>query len=1081
MNRKINIVIIFLILTLSEVVTAQTKWEWISGGTPNSNIVKCKLLDQQLGYAIDLSGLIFKTTDGGASFKLQHLNSQITVSDFCFVDSLNGWVTGQTGELLKTTNGGQDWQNLTGVKYHSYYGVSFVNRDIGWLLHENNLLKSTNGGRTWEAKYTQNNISTGEIHALNINTTFFINNNTFFTSKDGGANWSSLNFPVSTILKKIRFINETTGWISFTRTGNEDSSGIMKTTNGGRTWEVLSVNRLFSQCSDICFKDSLNGMAAIKDGIILQTNDGGIHWAESYTISNRYFRAVSLSGSTAIACGPSGLIVRTNNSGVSWERVLPQPTTDYNSIKFFDGNTGLIVGSAGKLLRTSDAGRSWLNINSGTTAYLNSISLLSSGHGWISGSNGTLLMTNDKGATWQNLNTGVNNNLTSVCFTSPTTGWVTTADGNILNTTDGGLNWITQLTLPYKNLLSVYFINSQKGWVSGYRIICRTTNGGRNWVYSNVSTVNELYSISFCDDRNGIAAGNTGYVLRTTDGGGTWAQTTMPGSYSLRSVHYETPSEVWLTGESGHIYTSTDGGQNWVSYVTNLEANINSLSMAENYGYAVGTLGTILKAKMNEIVVSSPKANEELPVGYSRRINWFSSSTAFVNIDYSTDGGLTWINIASRYPANLKTYPWIIPNTPSDNCFIRVQDADNTALSDTLNGAFSIVMPKLKLLKPIGNELWPKMVRDEISWKAIGSSKINILLTRNNGISWTTIASNYPAGAEAYSIDFSNYDTSSFCRIKLVDVEESAVVDSSANLFRISPQIPLNVVVFNPINGTINVLQPFVIQWYNVLNAEWYELLISGNADFSTIEVRDTSIRTNGFRCPLLQHYKTYYWKIRACNISGAGPYRNGFFSTALITIPAPTNLTATRTVPGTVELNWQDNSSNEEIFSIYRKNGPANSSEPFTYLNSMIANVTSCTDGTLSDTATYSYVVYGKNQNIFSQASNTVTVYPPAAIGEGKEIPKDFELYQNYPNPFNPVTTIRYGVPYGAFVTLEVYDALGRRVAAPVNENKEAGYYNLNFSSSLLSSGVYVCVLTSVSSERNQPVKKIKKMTYLR
>ena len=68
-----------------------------------------------------------------------------------------------------------------------------------------------------------------------------------------------------------------------------------------------------------------------------------------------------------------------------------------------------------------------------------------------------------------------------------------------------------------------------------------------------------------------------------------------------------------------------------------------------------------------------------------------------------------------------------------------------------------------------------------------------------------------------------------------------------------------------------------------------------------------------------------------------------------------------------------------------------------------------------------------------------------------------NFDLSQNYPNPFNPSTTIKYQIPKNGFVSLKVYDILGKVVATLVNEEKVAGIYELNFNASSLASGVYL------------------------
>ncbi len=71
---------------------------------------------------------------------------------------------------------------------------------------------------------------------------------------------------------------------------------------------------------------------------------------------------------------------------------------------------------------------------------------------------------------------------------------------------------------------------------------------------------------------------------------------------------------------------------------------------------------------------------------------------------------------------------------------------------------------------------------------------------------------------------------------------------------------------------------------------------------------------------------------------------------------------------------------------------------------------------------------------------------------------PKEFLLQQNYPNPFNPSTSIQYAISSTQFVTLKVYDLLGREVATLVNEEKPAGSYNVEFTINnlQLSTGIY-------------------------
>jgi hypothetical protein len=88
----------------------------------------------------------------------------------------------------------------------------------------------------------------------------------------------------------------------------------------------------------------------------------------------------------------------------------------------------------------------------------------------------------------------------------------------------------------------------------------------------------------------------------------------------------------------------------------------------------------------------------------------------------------------------------------------------------------------------------------------------------------------------------------------------------------------------------------------------------------------------------------------------------------------------------------------------------------------------------------------------------------PAGVPGEGAERPGSWELLQNYPNPFNPATTIRYGLPVEASVTLTVFDALGQQVAVLDDGVRSAGYHEVMFDGARLPSGVYFYRLRSGS-----------------
>ena len=89
----------------------------------------------------------------------------------------------------------------------------------------------------------------------------------------------------------------------------------------------------------------------------------------------------------------------------------------------------------------------------------------------------------------------------------------------------------------------------------------------------------------------------------------------------------------------------------------------------------------------------------------------------------------------------------------------------------------------------------------------------------------------------------------------------------------------------------------------------------------------------------------------------------------------------------------------------------------------------------------------------------------PVTSIIGRNEIPDNLILEQNYPNPFNPDTKIKFQINESSFITLIIYDVLGKEVALLVNEEKPAGNYEVTFRADNLPSGIYLARLTGSNS----------------
>ena len=94
-----------------------------------------------------------------------------------------------------------------------------------------------------------------------------------------------------------------------------------------------------------------------------------------------------------------------------------------------------------------------------------------------------------------------------------------------------------------------------------------------------------------------------------------------------------------------------------------------------------------------------------------------------------------------------------------------------------------------------------------------------------------------------------------------------------------------------------------------------------------------------------------------------------------------------------------------------------------------------------------------------FAVYSDTTVV---SVEDEISNLPGEFYLSQNYPNPFNPTTIIKFTISELRFTILKIYDVLGNEVETLINEDKEAGIYEVEFDATGIPSGIYFYRLTT-------------------
>ncbi|MBS1493404.1 MAG: T9SS type A sorting domain-containing protein [Bacteroidetes bacterium] len=641
--------------------------------------------------------------------------------------------------------------------------------------------------------------------------------------------------------------------------------------------------------------------------------------------------------------------------------------------------------------------------------------------GWIVGNSGLIMKTEEGGAYWNVKEINGSYNLNSVYFVNVLTGVAVGTKGKILRTTNGGDSWVSISSVSNQDLNGVIFWDEMNGLICGDTAnVLKTTNGGLNWTLlfsgsTNLKTMNKL-------PNNTVVIFSQNQQLRTTDMGQTWTNGPTPIGF-VNHVNFLDNQNAWAP--SGYyFYKSTNGGVNWTELGNGAGYWITPYSSSfinSQTGYAVGTFSFIGNTYLMKTTNSGSNweyiniHNENINLKF---INFINSSTGFCigelgSIFKTTNAGENWI-------------PYFSLNTSKS--FYNVQ------FLNSLTG-YARNYPNEVLKSTDGGNTWNVNI-------PLGSSNIYSLSfadvntgwasgpqgalykTTNGGQNWLTL--NFGINSDFNYIYFINQQTG------------WAMVNTSGVLYKTT-------------NGGENWFQGYqnATSKLQFLNASTgfmagtfnTYITIDGGISFQAITPSIPLMISNsvsfinpqtGWVCNSNQVFKTTNrgsnWTTIELSSFGIKLFMPEIkFINSLTGFCYDVQGKIIKSIDGGTTWNYENILSKRNFYSLY-------------FINEMTGWLGG-TNGVLFKTTT------GGTSGVKQVSTN---------------IPDNFSLFQNYPNPFNPSTKINYEIKSSGFVSLKVYDLLGKEVATLVNEKQNAGSYAMDFNSTEfnLPSGIYFYTL---------------------
>lgn len=277
-----------------------------------------------------------------------------------FADDQVGFVVGDAGEILRSADGGKNWQQKISGINTNLYDVCFPAPSTGWAVGgEGMMAGTTDGGVTWQ----QQNV--GTVSDL-LSVTFgdpasgFVcgDQGTLLRNLTGGTQWDLLSFGNLGKYVHIQFVSPATGF-SLRASGIQPNGTLLRTTNGANTWQEIQsipgVTSFHFTGNQYGFASFTTEIGPTADTRFYSSADGGLTWTMENPDCPDFLEIFFVNDSTGYGITYTG-IHKTTDKGKTWKNQLPGGSQMFTGIYFLDPYLGFAVGYDGKIFRTTNGG-----------------------------------------------------------------------------------------------------------------------------------------------------------------------------------------------------------------------------------------------------------------------------------------------------------------------------------------------------------------------------------------------------------------------------------------------------------------------------------------------------------------------------------------------------------------------------------------------------------------------------------------------------------------------------------------------------------------------------------------------------
>lgn len=361
---------------------------------------------------------------------------------------------------------------------------------------------------------------------------------------------------------------------------------------------------------------------------------------------------------------------------------------------------------------------------------------------------------------------------------------------------------------------SLSFPNQYTGWIVGNGgMVRKTIDGGMNWITQSSNTTSILAYVQFINTSTGYIIGHNGTIRKTTDGGNSWISQSAGTFSNFFQCSFINSETGWISGDAG-IYKTTNGGQTWTVYF-NPGGNFYSVFfLDQNYGWTQMISGMIYLTTNGGASWLQTESTQGFPIVsfhfVNQQMGWAVGYGG--KIYKTTNGGHNWSQQVNPVPNNQLMSVWFTDNS--------------------------------------GQKGW------------IAGYSWTLLKTTNSGVNWIQIS--IPNYTDYTCVRFSG------SQYGWISCGNGTILRTTTG-GEIIPGAPA---LSSPPNNSTEVSQTPVLDWFDTYSALNYKTEISTIPNFTVIS--DSATVTNSeytFNYGKLTGGITYFWRVRASNLNGTGPW----------------------------------------------------------------------------------------------------------------------------------------------------------------------------------------------------------------